>query len=432
MAVIKSSNIVLSSDIGSVLNAAGGSVNINQPATFFTSAANINPFSKKKPVILEQSFCQDLDSSQPNYIEKWWRDKYWWFGFKPITPNDNVAYFYQNNINWEWNPPTGGSTAPMRLGDFRGYKTDAAPFVRSAKSKGFTVTLNKWTDMADAIYYNFRIWINTDENAITLSDLKGMSSVDMSNLKIVAQLYNIDPITNPSAMYVSKYTSDVITTQEYVEINIDFSGRSLGTYYVLLGLEVAQASTVSLPIPYDDDNYYMFKVILENNPLGNIVASVNKIGSYDYYMNTVTALQDLNNFQPPTSSNPFKVDDRCTIDVEFTLKNTGTSPETFWTASRIFNWGIVHNDTNKTNYTYSGTVISVDGNAFSGSTIDIPSNESVKVVIRFGYGEEMYPSHYPDYESVVQHYITCQLGDVGTAVEINRFGLYLRNMYYNE
>lgn len=44
----------------------------------------------------------------------------------------------------------------------------------------------------------------------------------------------------------------------------------------------------------------------------------------------------------------------------------------------------------------------------------------------------MYPSHFPDYESVVEHYITCQLGESGTEAEIDRFGLYLRNMYYNE
>lgn len=170
-------------------------------------------------------------------------------------------------------------------------------------------------------------------------------------------MYDTDPITYPSALYVSKYRSEVITTQEYVEINVDFSGRRLGTYYILLGLEGEQGSIVSLPIPYDDSNYYMFKVILENNPLGNIVASVNKIGSYDYGMNTITALQDLNNFQPPSSSKPFKVDDRCTVDVEFTLENKGTNTETFWTTSRIFNWRIVHNNTDKTNSIYRGTVI---------------------------------------------------------------------------
>ena len=427
---IPTSNVLMT-NVRDTLNTNGGNVG-NDLTSFFSPSANVNPFSKKKPVILEQAFCQDLDSSQPNYVEKWWRDKYWWFGFKPITPNDDLGWLYRNNVKWEWNPPKGGTAEPMRLGDFRGYKPSAAPFVRSGMNKNFTVTVNKWTDMENSIYYNFRIWINKDEDAITLSDLKEMSSIDMSNLKIVAQLYDTDPITYPSALYVSKYRSEVITTQEYVEINVDFSGRRLGTYYILLGLEGEQGSIVSLPIPYDDSNYYMFKVILENNPLGNIVASVNKIGSYDYGMNTITALQDLNNFQPPSSSKPFKVDDRCTVDVEFTLENKGTNTETFWTTSRIFNWRIVHNNTDKTNSIYRGTVIQVDGNAFSGSTINIPSGKSVKVVIRFGYGEEMYPSHFPDYESVVEHYITCQLGESGTEAEIDRFGLYLRNMYYNE
>lgn len=344
---------------------------------------------------------------------------------------DDLGYSYRNNIKWEWNPPKGGSSEPLRLGDFRGYKPSAAPFIRSGKNKGFTTTVNKWTDMADSIYYDFRVWINTDSAAITLSDLKEMSDIDMTNLKIVAQLYDTDPIQYSDALYISKYRSEVITNQEYVEMNIDFSGRSLGTYYVLLGLEGEQGSIVSLPIPYDDDNYYMFKVILENNPLGNIVASVNRIGSYDYSMTTITALQDLNNFLPASSDRPFIVDDRGTIDVEFTLKNIGTNTETFWPESRLFEWHIIHNDPDKTDSTWQGTVISVDGESFSGTTIDIPSEDSVKIIVRFGYGGEIYPSHYPDYESVVQHYITCQISDVGTEAEITRFGLYLRNMHYN-
>lgn len=49
-------NNVLMADIRDTLNANGGSAG-NELVTFFSTSANVNPFSKKKPVILEKDFC---------------------------------------------------------------------------------------------------------------------------------------------------------------------------------------------------------------------------------------------------------------------------------------------------------------------------------------------------------------------------------------
>ena len=58
-----------------------------------------------------------------------------WSPYKPINYNgltlsdtirDKLAGFKIVNNYLQYDPPVGGSTSPYRLGDFRGYKSDAA------------------------------------------------------------------------------------------------------------------------------------------------------------------------------------------------------------------------------------------------------------------------------------------------------------------
>ena len=133
MAVIKDNNINLSTDIGQVLNAAGGSVNQNQPVTYFSESAKINKYSKYKPVRHINLFRLNDDLyKEANY------------GYRipdPVNLNayvngvrgtsipsqwakpDNASYEIQHG--WYYQLPTGGDSQPYRLSDFIGYKTDA-------------------------------------------------------------------------------------------------------------------------------------------------------------------------------------------------------------------------------------------------------------------------------------------------------------------
>ena len=131
MAVIGNSNVLVQ-EIGQVLNSAGGSVDVNQPLTYFTLAAKINIFSKKKPVVRKVDFCQDYDSSRDDYFPEWW---------KGISGNCGIKFEHVPNLNdlpsvvdgelngWEYELPQGTENAPFRLGDFVGYDSDAKPFV---------------------------------------------------------------------------------------------------------------------------------------------------------------------------------------------------------------------------------------------------------------------------------------------------------------
>lgn len=92
-------------------------------------SGNINCWSKKKPVI--------LNNPAPNRNSEWWQGSTGNCGLTPylITNYTKIPDAYKlndNNMNgWIYNPPTGGSVAPYRLADFGGYDHNANPPLRN-------------------------------------------------------------------------------------------------------------------------------------------------------------------------------------------------------------------------------------------------------------------------------------------------------------
>lgn len=119
-------------DIRDTLNAYGGNVS-NKTTSFFKPEANINKWSKHKPIVSPKLFLPfddvkwgEQDGSTPNAI---------------LGDNNNTAglesVFNTTSTEDDWfnyTLPTGGTSQPLRKGDFRGYRADAtSPF------KGFNV-----------------------------------------------------------------------------------------------------------------------------------------------------------------------------------------------------------------------------------------------------------------------------------------------------
>lgn len=128
MAVIPESNVNLVANIAHVLNGAGGSVNQNEPLTYFKPSANINMWSKYKPVPLTADF--------PDYNGTWWKGNSGNCGINITQYNsmDEVYNATTGTLNgWSYTLPSGGSDEPFRLGDFRGYSTDATPPFKAFK-----------------------------------------------------------------------------------------------------------------------------------------------------------------------------------------------------------------------------------------------------------------------------------------------------------
>lgn len=142
MAVIPNSNVNLATNIRDVLNAAGGSAT-NDVITFFDKK-NLNPYSLEKPMSVKgvsglsniMIELTDEDKRKCNY------------GYS--TPSSitmiNLTSYVRNGVipsgwegsdmgfGWFYNPPTGGSSDPYRLADFKGYD--------SLQKTAFTFTLD--------------------------------------------------------------------------------------------------------------------------------------------------------------------------------------------------------------------------------------------------------------------------------------------------
>ena len=185
MAVIGTSNISVQ-NIGTVLNEAGGSVNINQPLTFFTTSAKINKWSKHKPIPLAVKFCQDYNSAEPDYDADWWKENH--CGLK--LPFNNTASGVPSNMtqylgylaymasqvntivpNYTYTLPTGGAEQPFRLGDFRGYNTDAEQPFKTAIGNFNSICVNGYINRSENNKLALSISRNNSFGGIGLADL---------------------------------------------------------------------------------------------------------------------------------------------------------------------------------------------------------------------------------------------------------------------
>lgn len=159
MAVIPDTNVNLATNIRDVLNAAGGSVG-NNVTSFFKTEAKINKWARYKPTIY-----YGLDFPDGTEEPKQWQAKDGLCGFdeSSILFNSTSALVsaFSNDSVYTYLMPTGGTAAPLRLGDFRGYKTDAVSPIWSFD-------------------YTGQIYANDSSSSSTFTIL-GNSSIDADN-----------------------------------------------------------------------------------------------------------------------------------------------------------------------------------------------------------------------------------------------------------
>lgn len=193
-------------DIRDTLSAGGGSVS-NDTTTFFKAAAKINPFSKHKPIKLAADFCQDINSSNPNYDADWWKGD-GNCGFTPKSVASLALLVTEmekgDEMNgWVYNLPTGGSTSPFRLGDFAGYLATAKPFsfnlnVPATASNQFSTNtffvtamgnaLNSdsvsWADFSTLKNYYFGVYLVRQENTANTVRVTGTSTLESGGASV--------------------------------------------------------------------------------------------------------------------------------------------------------------------------------------------------------------------------------------------------------
>lgn len=127
-------------DIRDTLNANGGSVGDNF-TSFFTSGANINMWSKYKPVVYPVEFFSLDEWKGLNGHKGAYKGFYGDCGLTiPVRATIETfrTILESGEAMWSYTPPAGGTTEPMRLGDFRGYNPKAINPIGTLDTSGYS------------------------------------------------------------------------------------------------------------------------------------------------------------------------------------------------------------------------------------------------------------------------------------------------------
>lgn len=288
------------------------------------SHQNINKWSKYKPVIWPYNNVDNIPLNVPRYAASDGK-----CGFKDIVPMDYYALinYYKNPSGcWEYQPPTGGSSAPYRLGDFRGYDHDAEPFIQSIYSQNAEFEVYNYNRNGT---YTFEFEKGGHQStSIQPSDFAYAGSVtDIVNAKVCALVYQgtglpYDSTTAP----VSITYGDVITEVDRPKVTVDFSSNLTGVYTVVFALDYQTASHTYLPLPYyDSDHSYYVKVIMTKTQPYKVNLSIEQIG----FTGSITSTPMTNISQFLTGSAVLNIEERGALQLKVTLSVQDDAPENY-------------------------------------------------------------------------------------------------------
>ena len=145
--------------------AAGGGVVSNNTLTFFKRDANVNFWSKYKPVtvINGPEFVQDFNPNEEYYEPNWWKSKDGNCGVN-VQATNGITMFIANmrdgNYGWEYVLPEN----PYRLGDFRNYDIDAHCPISGEFQDDYWVELDRLTFTLD-------VEMDLPDTNLTLDDI---------------------------------------------------------------------------------------------------------------------------------------------------------------------------------------------------------------------------------------------------------------------
>lgn len=244
MAVIGTTNISLAT-VRDTLNGAGGSVT-NELASFFASAAKLNPYSKNKPVRYNKDFdITDTEKKSVNY------------GLE-INGASGIVI----GGSWNYLLPRGKNTynEPYRLGDFRGYNTSSGAPIVSGVSE---VTWNVFDSSAPnlTIYAKYNIGGSGQFGGVSsdfsIDDLAATnySSFPLKDMRLVAAIdadhYAIADNTmgttgNQSGISATKIAASTLQTA----LNEMTIGDTINIHLLLTnGTASALSWTFPFPVP---------------------------------------------------------------------------------------------------------------------------------------------------------------------------------------
>ena len=277
-------------DIRDTLNANGGKTN-NKTSSFFKEDANINKWSKHKPI-------KDRRVIVPYDDEKWSNQD----GAAPSTIT-SLATAWQGCSEEDWYKyelPKGGSTEPFRKGDFRGYRADAF-----SAFQVFSVDNTVTTHLDGTKFTIFvRIKLNNEEDKVVggMLSLSDLNIFDESNNEMRVGV--IDYFKGEYKTYLGQSFSEA--GWGYAEVNIDWGDNVNNSGDHEFAAILYKTDGTYYPLPFE-----RIKVKVEtyhaSDFYGNLrgEAYINEQGTAGYITASVDVTCGGNNTYAKTFSNTF-------------------------------------------------------------------------------------------------------------------------------
>ncbi|MBQ4589125.1 MAG: hypothetical protein IJA95_07545 [Bacteroidaceae bacterium] len=206
----------LATQVRDVLNAAGGSVG-NDITSFFKPAAKLNMWSKYKPVVSTELF----------YSFALWKSE----GYRGDDGHCGLSFTEYGNATslmtalrngaamWTYNIPSGGTTAPLRLGDFRGYCTSAYNPTGAIDTNGIADSLT------DCVTFNIDTGITgASDTNLTLDDIR-VGGSEVTKLKdLYFGVYMYKPSSGAYRFQTAETTISGGSAEGDMKVEIDMDG----------------------------------------------------------------------------------------------------------------------------------------------------------------------------------------------------------------
>jgi len=259
------------SDVRDTLNANGGTVG-NNLTSFFTTSANINKWSKKKPV--------DYNKTAPLTEQEFKLANYglsnYYLG-RTMTPKQLMDAAIAGTDFYPYVLPSGGASSPYRLSDFCEYNTKAEPpYITQAPSS------------VEPTYFpssvGYALYLNPGQNSeIKITDLASFEDV----IGLVSKMGVL--WTAGDGIYYLYYSSSMDVEEG---IYLDIPIQKEGTYHFIAvwfnwdvvegNNEVTNEAINVAPVP----DSYRKVIVTQKQVWGVISVQWNSLNSLDYYKST--------------------------------------------------------------------------------------------------------------------------------------------------
>lgn len=213
-------------DIKDTLIANGGNIDNDDVTSYFSAEANINMWSKHKPVILAQNFT-DMD---------WWKSDNCGLHAAYVDKLIGLPDLIDGNMNgWYYKRPTGSSGQPLRLGDFRNYYPAAEKFA-------YGMTVQDKIQKGDTLSVHVDVMLDS-ENSITVQDFS------MSDYYFGALLV---PVTTGAKIAKTAKTplADLNTTVSFDTTDLTLQDYKVYTFFSQEMLEQQEITNESIASRY--------------------------------------------------------------------------------------------------------------------------------------------------------------------------------------